>query len=77
MLTATRDPVADHPHGAPLAIAPRFRAKAAVADGQQVDHLAFGNVDANARDSVHPPRHLSLSLMILGQHETALPWSAD
>src|SRR5580704_12191776 len=48
-----------------------FRVKAAMAGGQQADHLAFGNVDAQAAQQRHQPRHCGLSLMILGEHETA------
>ena len=47
----------------------RFVAKAILAGGQQADHLALGNVDAEGLQQCHQSRHRGLTLMILGEYE--------
>jgi hypothetical protein len=49
----------------------RFPVKAVVVGGQQADQLALRDVDAKAAQQRQQPRHRGLSLMILGEHETA------
>jgi len=49
----------------------RFRVKTVMAGGQEADQLALGDVNAKAAHQRQQPRHRGLSLMVLGEHETA------
>ena len=62
-----RDPGAARQPGAQYIA--RLVAKAILAGGQQADHLALGNVDAERLQQCHQSRHRGLPLMILGEHE--------
>jgi len=45
--------------------------EAVLARGQQADHMAFGDDDAETAQQRHQSRHRHLPLMVLGEHEAA------
>src|SRR6266481_8545894 len=54
-----------------LAMIASLGKEAVLARGQQADHMAFGDDDAETAQQRHQSRHRHLPLMVLGEHEAA------